>query len=263
MIFKNYDNKRISRFPSTIIGHLFNVIRGHRPANLDCRIASGNDYRVKNVTSGNDYRVVQSGRSMIEMLGVLAIIAVLSVGGIAGYSKAMAKWKINKAISEYSYLIYGMLEQYDSIKKMTVGDLYGLPLFPIADSLNLVPENWQKVDNFSYKDSLENQVDFVAWNLENNTTYMTLAFYWGDFEKSNILLSELCTEFISNLIKPLHSTVYRMRISDRYNGENAYYGDNVCSSDKKCLNSLELAEINNICSCFSNKNTQCTLVVEF
>lgn len=34
----------------------------------------------------------QSGRSMIEMLGVLAIIAVLSVGGIAGYSKAMQQW---------------------------------------------------------------------------------------------------------------------------------------------------------------------------
>ena len=30
------------------------------------------------------------GRSMIEMLGVLAIIGVLSVGGIAGYSKAMS-----------------------------------------------------------------------------------------------------------------------------------------------------------------------------
>ena len=35
------------------------------------------------------------GRSMIEMLGVLAIIAVLSVGGIAGYSKAIMKWKSN------------------------------------------------------------------------------------------------------------------------------------------------------------------------
>ncbi|MBQ8671083.1 MAG: prepilin-type N-terminal cleavage/methylation domain-containing protein [Alphaproteobacteria bacterium] len=33
----------------------------------------------------------ESGRSMIEMLGVLAIIGVLSVGGIAGYSKAMQK----------------------------------------------------------------------------------------------------------------------------------------------------------------------------
>ena len=40
----------------------------------------------------------QSGRSMIEMLGVLAIIGVLSVGGIAGYSKAMEKWKIIKTI---------------------------------------------------------------------------------------------------------------------------------------------------------------------
>ena len=30
-----------------------------------------------------------AGRSMVEMLGVLAIIGVLSVGAIAGYSKAM------------------------------------------------------------------------------------------------------------------------------------------------------------------------------
>lgn len=38
----------------------------------------------------------QIGRSMIEMLGVLTIIGVLSVGGIAGYSNAMHKLKVNK-----------------------------------------------------------------------------------------------------------------------------------------------------------------------
>lgn len=38
----------------------------------------------------------ETGRSMIEMLGVLAIVGVLSVGGITGYSKAMAKFKITK-----------------------------------------------------------------------------------------------------------------------------------------------------------------------
>ena len=38
----------------------------------------------------------QLGRSMIEMLGVLAIIGVLSVAGIAGYSKAMESHRINK-----------------------------------------------------------------------------------------------------------------------------------------------------------------------
>ena len=37
----------------------------------------------------------QSGRSMIEMLGVLAIIGVLSVGGLAGYTRAMRSNRVN------------------------------------------------------------------------------------------------------------------------------------------------------------------------
>lgn len=47
----------------------------------------------------------QSGRSMVEMLGVLAIIGVLSVGGISGYSKAMAKFKLTKAQDQISMLL--------------------------------------------------------------------------------------------------------------------------------------------------------------
>lgn len=46
------------------------------------------------------YKNFENGRSMIEMLGVLAIIGVLSVGGITGYSKAMEKFKINKTIQQ-------------------------------------------------------------------------------------------------------------------------------------------------------------------
>ena len=46
------------------------------------------------------YKIFENGRSMIEMLGVLAIIGVLSVGGITGYSKAMEKFKINKTIQQ-------------------------------------------------------------------------------------------------------------------------------------------------------------------
>ena len=55
----------------------------------------------------NFYKNEQSGRSMVEMLGVLAIIGVLSVGGIAGYSKAMTKFKINK-ISKGKSKCFGM-----------------------------------------------------------------------------------------------------------------------------------------------------------
>ena len=43
-----------------------------------------------------------AGRSMVEMLGVLAIIGVLSVGAIAGYSKAMMKYKLNKQAEAFN-----------------------------------------------------------------------------------------------------------------------------------------------------------------
>ncbi len=44
----------------------------------------------------------QSGRSMVEMLGVLAIIGVLSVGGIAGYSLSMRRHRANQILDYVS-----------------------------------------------------------------------------------------------------------------------------------------------------------------
>ena len=54
----------------------------------------------------------QLGRSMVEMLGVLAIIGVLSVGGIAGYSKAMYKHKINQTIDSISHILMEMKQLF-------------------------------------------------------------------------------------------------------------------------------------------------------
>ena len=42
------------------------------------------------------------GRSMVEMLGVLAIIGVLSITGILGYKTAMSKYKANEAANGVS-----------------------------------------------------------------------------------------------------------------------------------------------------------------
>jgi type II secretory pathway pseudopilin PulG len=52
----------------------------------------------------------EKGRSMVEMLGVLAIIGVLSVGAIAGYQKAMMKYKMNKQLEQANDLAAGMLD---------------------------------------------------------------------------------------------------------------------------------------------------------
>ena len=45
---------------------------------------------------------LQSGRSMIEMLGVLAIIGVLSIGGLAAYNTAMERQRVNDLIYDAS-----------------------------------------------------------------------------------------------------------------------------------------------------------------
>ena len=57
---------------------------------------------------------------MIEMLGVLAIIGVLSVGGIAGYSKAMMKYRINKTIEQIT-LIAGNIRAFWGPQKNYIG----------------------------------------------------------------------------------------------------------------------------------------------
>jgi type II secretory pathway pseudopilin PulG len=46
----------------------------------------------------------ENGRSMVEMLGVLAIIGVLSVGGIYGYTTAMRKYKANEIMQTAAML---------------------------------------------------------------------------------------------------------------------------------------------------------------
>lgn len=46
-------------------------------------------------------KLYEKGRSMIEMLGVLAIIGVLSVGGLSGYTMAMNRHRAN-AILDYA-----------------------------------------------------------------------------------------------------------------------------------------------------------------
>ena len=57
-------------------------------------------------------RTEQTGRSMVEMLGVLAIIGVLSVGGISGYSKAMSKFKLTKIQDQITMLLMNIRTAY-------------------------------------------------------------------------------------------------------------------------------------------------------
>ena len=90
-------------------------------------------------------RFKQSGRSMIEMLGVLAIVGVLSVGGIAGYSKAMQKYRTNKTIEQVTQIINGVRTLYSQQKNYEgISTKYSGPI----RKAKILPESaWESTDS--------------------------------------------------------------------------------------------------------------------
>ncbi len=53
----------------------------------------------------------ESGRSMVEMLGTLVIIGVLSIGGIAGYSYGMDKYRANTIMNDINLRAVDLIAQ--------------------------------------------------------------------------------------------------------------------------------------------------------
>ena len=88
----------------------------------------------------------QNGRSMVEMLGVLAIIGVLSVAGIVGYTIAMRKYKANEIAEAISMLAIAAKTANggSGIEPVTDGTSYSVLLednrtIPGVDSLTVNP----------------------------------------------------------------------------------------------------------------------------
>ncbi len=70
----------------------------------------------------------EGGRSMVEMLGVLAIIGVLSVGGIAGYTMAMNKYRANEILNGASMramVVATQIQMKPSLTNPNLGEFTG------------------------------------------------------------------------------------------------------------------------------------------
>lgn len=182
------------------------------------------------------------GRSMIEMLGVLAIVGVLSVGGIAGYSKAMEKFKVNKAISQYSMLIYDMLEFHH---KHNLYSDYDTGLVDIFQATQSIPPDWQKVSSTDLKDSYGNIVEISG----SQKYIMFILIIGGElYGNHGIIPSSLCVSFVNDLVLPLHNSLYALHF---FNPDEdpafIYYGDNYCGGNNKCITDLSLPTIESLC----------------
>ena len=118
----------------------------------------------------------QTGRSMVEMLGVLAIIGVLSVGGIAGYSKAMFKYKINKTIQDITSISQGIRTLcLDGGVKCNEAPCFSGSIksgCSLLKNLNLVPEDMWDGETDNLINPFGGKVD-----ISFSSTYMYIEYY--------------------------------------------------------------------------------------
>lgn len=141
------------------------------------------------------------GRSMVEMIGVLAIVGVLSIGGIAGYVTASRNLRISNLKDEISTIVANVrsaffaAENYGSLNNITLINAGLIPDWMIDDDRSHI-HNKNKGSvliapaDYEYK---ENGGFILVFNGLNATACRELAISdWG---------SDIATGFIALSIK--------------------------------------------------------------
>ena len=198
------------------------------------------DYRVKFEDDG-----LCAGRSMVEMLGVLAIIGVLSVGAIAGYSKAMMKYKLNQHAIAVSMLINNVLQIKEQLAHTpNASTYYGTMLH----KLNLLPDGIEYITNATLQDTWFNAIIAVYHTDSTARSYGGIHFIFPQ----NALGAEICRNIVT-ATKENAADLWLIEGRKYNDSDNPVYyghayGDNYCGNDKKCIRALSLNDISQLCN---------------
>ena len=175
---------------------------------------------------------------------------VLTVGGIAGYSQAMTKYKVNRTIDEYMHLFRGLVEYEDSLKKLPGAEIDGAGpgIAEFIKASNLVPETWRKKSGDYY---LVDSNGFNLRTLLSNKRYL-LELYLEVYQKEGYATrsfsGQLCTAMFRDVFKPLQGTMFNAWVRASKGTAVKYYGEKFCHKNgRQCLSKLTLADINAAC----------------
>ena len=190
------------------------------------------------------------GRSMVEMLGVLTIIGVLSVGAIAGYSKAMMKYKLNKYSEQMNTVINAIARNVHSFDNIKQG---GISLTSYFIKMGEIPTEMIK----------QNQTNLIydifgqGWNIfiTGDGSQILLSTYSSNGSSSLTAKSANNLDICKNIItaaKENSSNIYSLyTVSNHHTDDkkqSLVVGDSLCSSRRKCLKNLTLNDIYEICT---------------
>lgn len=190
---------------------------------------------------------LSSGRSMVEMLGVLAIIGVLSLGALNGYSTAMMKYKINKhnqQITELVATIHSLIAAKSFKQQATT-----LYIAELLNQLNMLPDGVKYGDQRRLETSLSNRIiSFIGANAKELTfviTYERPGSNTGTKIEKNAAVQACVNDLM--LAKEYASsaeTLSQVWIEAPY---YYYYGPKKCSGRNPCLTQMSSQDLLNAC----------------
>ena len=187
----------------------------------------------------------ENGRSMVEMLGVLAIIGVLSVGVIAGYSKAMFKYKLNKQTEQVSTVLNNAL--------LYVGEFNTSPGSIISPLIKLgaIPENMihGTNDNPTLFDVFNNRLN-VNYYINGKSKFYAIQYVINNSDYNLDACRNVVTAVKENAADLWHINMYKTLEGGEVNIEGRTYGDRYCNpnnQNKPCLRHMGIMEIDNFC----------------
>ena len=153
---------------------------------------------------------------MVEMLGVLAIIGVLSVGAIAGYSKAMIKYKLNKQAEQLTQILFSLEHWREMLGSNRNNIANNTSIITLLTKLNAIPlEMIKPNDNLRIYDIFGNQVDlnYYGSNESPSSNYTIAVYYQPD-------QYDVCNN-IFELIKANSEKLYTAGVKITNNGDFA------------------------------------------
>lgn len=205
------------------------------------------------------------GRSMIEMLGVLAIVGILSVGAISGFQKAMFKYKLQKTTEEYNMLFQDALKYHKELlalrRGLKPGEGAHYSIAELLHNMGIIPATWRQAETFIY-DRLNNRISpFIR--RENNKLNFDIKITTNDTSifVCEAIYRDVFMQFSDNLY---YVNTYRKNSEDQASSAYTRYGNLYCNgTTKKCVRDMTLTDIRTTCSVCAQDDKTCVIIIDF
>ena len=189
----------------------------------------------------------EKGRSMVEMLGVLAIIGVLSIGAMSGYAKAMFKYKLNRQAEQLSTVFNAVARNVYSFNDIDqTSDLtnYFIKLGEFPDEMIHSNTTQHVYDIFNTQIGIQKEV--------YDDRYVMAVYMYPELRKKSSEYFDIC----KNMVLAVMGNSGTIHDLQTYSGawtENdtraVYYGDAYCNiGSRKCISHIALEDIEQLCT---------------